>query len=408
MVEQNANLALQIADYGYVLQTGRIALAGPARDLLRDAASAMPIWAAEPAPANCRASRRSVPHDRALSAAQSIRQGGRRSRCRVARRARSTFQPGARSAAGTAGESVAGAAPASRSWTDARRGNRRRRHGRARGGPGIATPGHHARRTLRSQPRRARGAVADVRAHGGAALAAGADRAGARLSEPDLPRLVRGAVRTRGMAATSPDTPYAVDGLPALVSPDGGDADRERLRGHGHRWRSGPCGADLADRRRRPPRRGAARHTGERPRRSRRRVRTRAVPRHSRRAVRAFERRDRLRRPCRQDGRRDRRRRLRGRQRGRGPRAWCEAGRNAGAAVRRAAHQPRHGHRQPGDVARLPSAAAGATLGDRAIHRRQRHSAAARLDAQVLAPREFLGHHRMRATVGIQRWRSRS
>ena len=36
MVEQNANLALRIADCGYVLQTGRIALAGPARDLLRD------------------------------------------------------------------------------------------------------------------------------------------------------------------------------------------------------------------------------------------------------------------------------------------------------------------------------------------------------------------------------------
>ena len=36
MVEQNANLALRIADYGYVLQTGRIALAGPARDLLHD------------------------------------------------------------------------------------------------------------------------------------------------------------------------------------------------------------------------------------------------------------------------------------------------------------------------------------------------------------------------------------
>jgi len=36
MVEQNANLALQIADYGYVLQSGRILLSGPARDLLRD------------------------------------------------------------------------------------------------------------------------------------------------------------------------------------------------------------------------------------------------------------------------------------------------------------------------------------------------------------------------------------
>jgi branched-chain amino acid transport system ATP-binding protein len=37
MVEQNANLALQIADHGYVLQTGRIVLSGPARELLHDA-----------------------------------------------------------------------------------------------------------------------------------------------------------------------------------------------------------------------------------------------------------------------------------------------------------------------------------------------------------------------------------
>jgi branched-chain amino acid transport system ATP-binding protein len=36
MVEQNAHLALQIAHYGYVLQTGRIALSGPARELLHD------------------------------------------------------------------------------------------------------------------------------------------------------------------------------------------------------------------------------------------------------------------------------------------------------------------------------------------------------------------------------------
>jgi branched-chain amino acid transport system ATP-binding protein len=36
MVEQNANLALQIAHYGYVLQNGRIALAGPAPALLND------------------------------------------------------------------------------------------------------------------------------------------------------------------------------------------------------------------------------------------------------------------------------------------------------------------------------------------------------------------------------------
>ena len=36
MVEQNAHLALQIADFGYVLQAGRIAVSGAARDLLHD------------------------------------------------------------------------------------------------------------------------------------------------------------------------------------------------------------------------------------------------------------------------------------------------------------------------------------------------------------------------------------
>ncbi|MEI7769693.1 MAG: ABC transporter ATP-binding protein [Chloroflexales bacterium] len=36
MVEQNASLALRIADYGYVLQAGRIALSGPARELLHN------------------------------------------------------------------------------------------------------------------------------------------------------------------------------------------------------------------------------------------------------------------------------------------------------------------------------------------------------------------------------------
>jgi branched-chain amino acid transport system ATP-binding protein len=36
MVEQNASLALQIAHRGYVLQTGRIVLSGPAAQLLRD------------------------------------------------------------------------------------------------------------------------------------------------------------------------------------------------------------------------------------------------------------------------------------------------------------------------------------------------------------------------------------
>ncbi len=33
IIEQNAHAALQIADYGYVLETGSIVLEGPARDL---------------------------------------------------------------------------------------------------------------------------------------------------------------------------------------------------------------------------------------------------------------------------------------------------------------------------------------------------------------------------------------
>jgi branched-chain amino acid transport system ATP-binding protein len=36
MVEQNASLALQIAHYAYVLQSGRIVLSGRAADLARD------------------------------------------------------------------------------------------------------------------------------------------------------------------------------------------------------------------------------------------------------------------------------------------------------------------------------------------------------------------------------------
>jgi branched-chain amino acid transport system ATP-binding protein len=34
VVEQNANISLSIADRGYVLQTGRIVLTGPAKELL--------------------------------------------------------------------------------------------------------------------------------------------------------------------------------------------------------------------------------------------------------------------------------------------------------------------------------------------------------------------------------------
>jgi branched-chain amino acid transport system ATP-binding protein len=36
LVEQNARAALEVADYGYVLEMGEIALEGPAPDLARD------------------------------------------------------------------------------------------------------------------------------------------------------------------------------------------------------------------------------------------------------------------------------------------------------------------------------------------------------------------------------------
>jgi len=36
LVEQNANVALAIADRGYVIETGRIVMSGPGKELLND------------------------------------------------------------------------------------------------------------------------------------------------------------------------------------------------------------------------------------------------------------------------------------------------------------------------------------------------------------------------------------
>ena len=47
LVEQNANMALSIADYAYVLETGRITLSGPRLIFLPVRPSARPTWAAK-------------------------------------------------------------------------------------------------------------------------------------------------------------------------------------------------------------------------------------------------------------------------------------------------------------------------------------------------------------------------
>jgi len=37
LVEQNASLALELADYAYLLETGRVALSGPSEQIKNDA-----------------------------------------------------------------------------------------------------------------------------------------------------------------------------------------------------------------------------------------------------------------------------------------------------------------------------------------------------------------------------------
>ena len=44
LVEQNAPMALAIADHGYVLESGRVVLDGPGRDLLDDERVKRAIW----------------------------------------------------------------------------------------------------------------------------------------------------------------------------------------------------------------------------------------------------------------------------------------------------------------------------------------------------------------------------
>ena len=111
---------------------------------------------------------------------------------------------------------------------------------------------------------------------------------------------------------------------------------------------------------------------------------------------------------ARQGGRRHRRRRVGGRQRRRGARARRGARRHAGAARRRAAHQQGHGDRQRRLLGRLPRAHPCAAMVDRELHRRAGGAAAAQLDAAGDAPQEFLHHPALRADRGADRGRPRA
>ena len=48
LVEQNAAAALKIAHHGYVLETGRVVLAGPGSELLEPPACSTPTWGTGP------------------------------------------------------------------------------------------------------------------------------------------------------------------------------------------------------------------------------------------------------------------------------------------------------------------------------------------------------------------------
>ena len=47
LVEQNASLALEIADQAYLLETGRIVVSGPAAEIRQDERSGVRIWGTE-------------------------------------------------------------------------------------------------------------------------------------------------------------------------------------------------------------------------------------------------------------------------------------------------------------------------------------------------------------------------
>ena len=54
LVEQNAQMALSVADRGYVLETGRVTLTGPGRELLADEAVKRHTWAVKRQPGGAR------------------------------------------------------------------------------------------------------------------------------------------------------------------------------------------------------------------------------------------------------------------------------------------------------------------------------------------------------------------
>ena len=117
----------------------------------------------------------------------------------------------------------------------ARRADRRRRHVRADGSLRPHARGRAQRAHDRSCSPRPRGPLGHLRAHGDAALAQAPDGPRHRLSRADVPRLVRGPARRRGLAASLQDRHVGLARLPAMGARHRADRHRQRYRGDEHR-----------------------------------------------------------------------------------------------------------------------------------------------------------------------------
>jgi ABC-type glutathione transport system ATPase component len=68
LIEQNAKLALEVSNRGYVMESGEITLAGDAKTLLHDRRCAQPIWARRLKPSDADSADPATPMTRATAA----------------------------------------------------------------------------------------------------------------------------------------------------------------------------------------------------------------------------------------------------------------------------------------------------------------------------------------------------